>query len=129
MALETFSVINHKSTNNNITNICKIISLILLETTYNPMNNKHNILGVIASGAVYTNLYTDMFSIPAVIGLYNKTIPKDTTKSKIRIKEVEHSTKINNRALYLAANKACINFFTTVVNKTWYKEIKSVTNF
>ena len=64
-----------------------------------------------------------------MIGLYNKTIPKDITNSKICIEEIEHSTKINNRALHLAANKACINFFTTVVDKTWYKEIKSVTNF
>ena len=125
-ATEIFSTIDRKLTNNDITTIVENLAPILMEIKYDPVENTHNLWGVIADNNAYTSEYRVYFDIPPNLALTKKTIAIDTTEATIQDAVAEHADKRNDRVLYNAAIKVCVAFTKATVNEVWYKEIKDL---
>ena len=61
--------------------------------------------------------------------MYDNSITRDATNSKVCKVEANHTAKMTDCALYDAANKGHVQLIMDVVRYTWYRELKSPTTF
>ena len=91
---------------------------------------QQNLAGVIIPTERYEQIYKKgAYAIPPVIPLYDDNIDKDSTRLEINRAEGKHEAKRNDRQLYETADNACRSFIMTVVDETWYKELKDPDTF
>ena len=90
-AAEIFPTINFKPNDKDITTIVKTLAPILMEIEYDPVENIHNLWGVIAANGAYTFDYGVSFAIPPNLALTNKTIATDATEATIQDAVEEHT--------------------------------------
>ena len=67
--------------------------------------------------------------VPAVPTVYDTTLDITATKTLVKRVELAHEDKQSDRALYNVANTGCVNFIMSVVDETWYKELKDPDTF
>ena len=92
-AAKIFPTIDCKPTDNDITAIIETLTPILKDIKYNPVENTHNLWGVIAANGTYTSKYGVYFAIPPKLSLTDKTIASDTTEATIQDNVAEHAAR------------------------------------
>ena len=129
-ATEGFTVIVDRPTDNDLIEIRQLLIPVLMKTTYNELILQHNISGVILPAKRYEQINKKgAYAMPPVIPLYDDKIDKDATRLEINHAEGKHEARRNDRQLYKTADNACRSFIVTVVDKTWYKELKDPDTF
>ena len=68
-------------------------------------------------------------ALSAVIALYDDTIEKNATRTKVHRAEGKNKEKRNDSQLYKTADNACMNFIMKVVDETWWKELEDPDTF
>ena len=90
-AMEGFTVIVNRSTDNDLIEIRKLLVPVLMKTTYDELTLQHNISGVILPAERYEQIYKKGdYAIPPVIPLYDDNIDKDATRLEINHAEGKH---------------------------------------
>ena len=104
-ATEGFTAIVDRPTDNNLIKICQLLLPVLMRTKYNELTSTHNISGVIIPSKSYQQIYKKgAYLIPPVIALYDDTIDKDATRTKVNRAEGKHKAQRNDRQLYETAD-------------------------
>ena len=99
-AAEIFATIDCKATDNNITTTVKTLAPILMDIECNPVENTHNLWGIIAANEAYTSEYDVSFATPPPkLALTDKAIATDATKATIQDTVAEHAAQKNDCAL------------------------------
>ena len=99
-AIGGFTAIVDRPTDNYIIEFRQLLIPVLMKTKYNELTLTHNFLGVILPSKPYEQIYKKGgYLIPPVIALYNDTINKDATITKVHISEGKHEAQINDRQL------------------------------
>ena len=124
-ATEGFTVIMDRPMDNNLIEIRQLLVPVLMQTTYDELRLRHNLVGV----RYEKNYKKGAYAITPVISLYDDNIDKDATRLEINQAEGKHEARQNNRQLYETADNACRSFIMTVVDETWYKELEDPNNF
>ena len=84
------------------------------------MDRAYNLWGVIASEPHYTKQYGAKFVVPPIcFFLYDNSIARDATNSKVCKAEANHTAKRTDCALYDASNKGRVQLIMDVVRYTW----------
>ena len=110
-AMEGFTAIVDRPTDNNIINIRQWILPVLMKTKYDEITLTHNLSGVILPTERYKHIYLNRaYLILPVIALYNNTIDKDATITEVHQAEVKNESKQNDRVRYETADTSCKNF-------------------
>ena len=129
-ATEGFTAIVDRPTDNNLIKICQLLLPVLMRTKYNELTSTHNISGVIIPSKSYQQIYKKgAYLIPPVIALYDDTIDKDATRTKVNQAEGKHKAQRNDRQLYETADNDWQSFIMAFVDKTWYKELEDPDTF
>ena len=103
-AIEGFSVIVDRPTDNNLIEIRQLLVPVLMKTKYDELTLTHNLSGVILLSKRYEQIYKKgAYVIPPVIALYDETIKKDATRLEINCAEGKHEARKNDRQLYETA--------------------------
>ena len=124
-AMEGFTVIVGRPTDNDLIEIRQLLVPILMKTTYDELTLQHNLAGVILPTELYEQIYKKgAYAIPPVIPLYDDNIDKDSTRLEINRAEVKHEARRNDRQLYETVDNACCLFIMTVVDETWCKKLE-----
>ena len=90
-AMEGFTVIVDRPTDNDLIEIRQLLVPVLMKTTYDELKLKHNLAGVILPTERYEVIYKKgAYEIPPVIPLYDDNIDKDATRLEINRAEVKH---------------------------------------
>ena len=127
---EGFTVIVDRPKDNDLIEIPQILVPVLMKTTYDELKLQHNLAGVILPTERYKHIYKKRaYAISPVISHYNDNIDKDGTRLEINRDEGKHQARRNNRKLYETSDNACRSFIITVVDETWYKELKDPDTF
>ena len=79
------------------------------------MDRAHNLWDVIDSEPHYTHQCGSNFVVIPKKKIYDDSIAKDTTTSRVRTAEANHIAKRTDHNLYNAANKFCVQFIIDVV--------------
>ena len=88
-----------------------------MKTKYDELILTHNLSEFILPTEHYEHIYSKgAYLIPPVITLYDDTIEKDATRSKVHQAKGKHESKRNDRALYETADTSCNNFIMEVVD-------------
>ena len=83
-AMEGLTEIVDLPTDTNITDIRKLLLLVLMKTKYDGLTLTHNLSGVILPTERYKHIYSNGgYLIPPVIALYDDTIVKDATRTEV----------------------------------------------
>ena len=88
---EGFTAIADRPTYNDIIKIRQLLLPVLMKTKYDDLILTHNISGVILPSERYEHIYKEgAYLIPPVIALYDDTIDKDATRTKVHQAEGKH---------------------------------------
>ena len=129
-ATEGFTVIVDRPTENDLIEIQKLLVPVLMKTTYDELTLKHNLAGFILPTERYEQIYKKgAYAIHPVIPLYDNNIDKDATRLEINSAKGKHKAPRNDRQMYETSDNACRSFIMTVVDETWYKELKDPDTF
>ena len=104
--------------------MCEFLTPILKGISYDPVESKHNIWGIISPTNKYFAGHNTLFTVPARRSLFDTTIAKASTNTVLHQAEAEHTARRNNRALYKAVSSGVVNFFRTIVDETCYQYLK-----
>ena len=100
-AMERFTAIVDRPTDNDIIDIRQLLLPILMKTKYDELTLTHNISGVILPTERYEHIYKKgAYLFPPVIALYDDTIDKFATITEVHWADRKHKAKQNDRALY-----------------------------
>ena len=123
-AMDKFSPLDHKPTGADVRDMEEAMAPPLFSCEeFDAANESNNLYGVIASDSGYLDLYTVAFAIPAVMGA-KAILPGDAKLGVIKDLESEFRAKKADRALYKAADRACVEFIRHAVPETWIKSMK-----
>ena len=125
-AREDFKKIQGNPTDEDITLLFDFLTLLLLDIPCDAANATHNLVGLITSSLAYATGYTSYFHHPIRPQEYNPSIKDDATEVYRTHAEREWTSKKEDFGLFKAAKRGIKLFFTTIVNKTWYKELQDV---
>jgi len=91
---------------------------------------KHNLSGLIQRRTVYQNSRNDNAPFPAFValGIY-PTIADDAKQNIVRKEEAIHKVKLADEGRRLAAETGLSQFIFTVVDETWYKDLRDPDEF
>ena len=130
-ATERFFSSAIKPTDEYIFSIKTFLTAILVRVNpYDETNNQHNLAGVVLASSFYQSIYNKgPFVVPEVVTVYDIAIDVMTAKTLVKRAELAHEAKQSNRAIYDAADTSCVHFIMSVVDKTWYKELKDPDTF
>ena len=123
-AMEKFSPLDRKPTGADVRDMEEAMAPPLFSCEeFDAANENNNLYGVIASDSGYFDLYTVAFAVPAVMGA-KAILPGDAKLGVIKDLESEFRAKKADRALYKAADRACVEFIRHAVPETWIKSMK-----
>jgi hypothetical protein len=91
---------------------------------------KHNLSGLIQRRTVYQNSRNDNAPFPAFValGIY-PSIADDAKQNIVRKEEAIHKVKLADEGRRLAAETGLSQFIFTVVDETWYKDLRDPDEF
>ena len=91
---------------------------------------KHNLSGLIQRKTVYKNGRSDKAPFPAFValGIY-PNIADDAKPNTVRKEEAIHKVKLADESRRLAAEAGLSHFIFTVVDETWYKDLRDPDEF
>ena len=123
-ALDLFPPIQGKPTDEHITRIVDVLTPILLDIPYDEANAIHSLVGLIASSGAYVKKYSKFFLRPTRIKAYDPDIKTEAKAVDRARAEKIWSARQDDFKLFEAAERGLKLFLTTVVEDTWYKELK-----
>ena len=109
--------------------MCEVLTPILKGIDYNPVKANHNLWGIITPSEKYLALHNAAFVVPVIRFLLDTTIPEGAPNSVIHKAEAEHTVRRNDHALYDAANNGVVKLFYTIVDDTWYQDLKGTSTY
>lgn len=83
MAVEQFSLLGQQLMDQDITNVCEVITPILMSFCFNIVDSKHNLYCIIVTEATYNKHYNMQFIIPKDLSWNNKTIDTNTGRAVV----------------------------------------------
>ena len=106
-ATEGFMAIVDRLTDNYLIEIHQLLVPVLMRKKYDELTLTHNLSGVILPSERYQQIYKkgSYLNFP-IVALYDDTIDKDTTRTKVHRAEGKHEARRNDRKLYKTANNA-----------------------
>ena len=107
----------------------KVLNPILKGTDYNPVEANQNLWGIISPADKYLSHHNAAFAVPVRRSLFDKNISKDAPNTIIQKAEAEHTDLCNDHALYNAAKNGFVNLFHTIVDETWYQDLKDANTY
>ena len=123
-AADAFAVPEGKPTDDDITRIYKVLYPLLLSIPYDQEAGRHNLRGLITPKADYIKKYGVSFRRPPRPATYSAAINATTSDAARRMEEAKHTVLKEDHNLYLAGERGTKAFLTTIVDKTWYRELE-----
>jgi hypothetical protein len=93
------------------------------------MSGLHNLVGLIQDTGAYTARWHNAFACPVRPSTYNLTIPKDAKPVVHNRKEGAHTALIYGFNTFTAAECGVVKLIRDIINKLWYKDLKSIDTF
>ena len=129
-AMEGFTAIVDRPTENDLIEIRKLLVPVLMKTKYDRLTLTHNLSGVILPSERYEQIYKKgAYVIPPAIALYDETIKNDATRIEVHRAEGKHKSWRNDRQLYETADNSCRSFIMAVMDEAWYKDLEDPDTF
>ena len=116
--LEVFEPIVGQPTDGDITRLREVLTSLLYPIPYDGDDQKHSLLGIIMSDAVYTAQYTTIFPPPGHVSHYNSTIADNAEKGVRAKAESRHNVKKADYNMYVSACRETSKFILAVVEDT-----------
>ena len=123
-ALNKLERISGHPTDSHLTEICKILSQILLVVPYDEENGVHNLVRNIQDQTTYTAEYTVAFPRTSKPAIYDTSIDKNEKAPIHAQKEAIHKARCSNFTTFEAADLEDKKFIPSRVENTWFQELK-----
>ena len=103
------------------------LASVLVEIPYDLTNGRDNLIALVLPDAEYTAEFSQAFSVPAKVGIYDTTIADEAQGAKKKKAEAEHEAKRIDRASYDAAVRGGRKFVLDKVEDTWVRTLRQPT--
>ena len=127
-AAARFTPITGNPTEDDLTDICKILTPLLLSIPYDEAGT-HNLVGIIEHPAIYLATWLTPFPVPARPTSYDTTIANDATPVVRTLMEAVHAVLLHDYASHKAAKCGTVKFLRNTIDELWYKDLKKPRTF
>ena len=114
-ALDTFSPITEKPSDDELTNIRETLSPLLLDIPYDEAQKDHNLVGLIMRPAAYAAKYLTPFAISGRLPVNDDSILDNATTGARAKSEKIHNAKLVDRKIFEAAERSTVRFLRGVI--------------